>query len=117
MREQVADGQRFLAAGRELGPIFRHRGIQIESSLVDQPQRTDRSHALRRREEVHQAVALPGLRALGVRETSVEVDHGLALAGLDRHRDDFIVEAAGLLGGLGLGLGGSGEGVLVFPGS
>ena len=43
-----------------------------------------------------------------------EGDH--FLLDLDHHGDDLVVEAAGLLGGLGLLLGGGGEGVLLLAG-
>ena len=42
----------------------------------------------------------------------VLVDHDVALAGLDGEGDDLVVEAAGLLRGLGLVLAGDGEFVL-----
>ena len=46
----------------------------------------------------------------------VGIDHDVALAGLDRHRDDLVLEAAGLLRRLGLVLRGDGELVLLARG-
>ena len=46
----------------------------------------------------------------------VAVDDDVALSGLDRHRDDLVLEAPGGLGGLGLLLRAGGEGVLLVAG-
>jgi hypothetical protein len=46
----------------------------------------------------------------------VGIDHHVALAGRDRDRHDLVLEAAGLLGRLGLVLGGHREAVLLLPG-
>ena len=51
-----------------------------------------------------------------VADIFVGIDHRLTLAGLDRHGGDFILELAGLAGGLGLVLRGDGETVLVVAG-
>ena len=51
-----------------------------------------------------------------VADIFVLVDDGVALAALDRHGDDLVLEPAGLLGGLGLVLRGQREPVLVLAG-
>ena len=84
VREQVAHREFRFAPGLELGPVVRHRGIDIELAFFDKPQRAERCHPLRGGEDVDEAIALPGTRAGFVGVAGKQVDHGLAF---ERHAD------------------------------
>ena len=95
--EQPAHGDRSLVRLRELGPVARHRRVEVELALVCEPVRAERGHALRGREQVHDRVGRPGARAGRVRVAAPEVDHAPAVE-RDGHRGAELLGVRELLG-------------------
>jgi len=85
MTHQVAHLHGFLAAGRELGPVGGHRGMEVEFAPIGQHQGTEEGHRLGRRPDVDDGVLLPGGGLRLVDEASPDIDHRLA-AHHHRHR-------------------------------
>ena len=69
-----------LAVLGELGPVLRHRGIEVELAPVGQHQHADRGHGLGGGVDVDDGVSLPG-GAGGVGVASPDVDDELAVDG------------------------------------
>ena len=62
----VADGDRLLAIGGELGPVLGHRGVVVDESAVGQPVDHRRGDTLGGREHHRRRVGLPGVPATPV---------------------------------------------------
>src|SRR5439155_7092941 len=71
--EQLADGDRVLAGGGELGPAGGNRRVEVERALPGQAGRARGDQALADREHVHQGVRLPAAALLLVGPAAVEV--------------------------------------------
>src|SRR5262249_13781233 len=85
---QHAHGDPLLAGGRELPPVARYRGVEIEQAAVGEQVRAERGHRLRGREHVDDRVALPESPAGGVDVTAPEVDdHQAGDRGRERRPD------------------------------
>src|SRR5678816_3150879 len=79
MAEEITHWQLLFTGLAELGPIPRHRRIEIETALAHEPQRTDGGHALCRRVDVGDRVAGPRFGVLCICVPRPEVDHGLVV--------------------------------------
>ena len=113
--EQVAHQHALLAVGGELGPVARHRRVQVELAAVGQHQRDQERHGLGGRPHVGDGVALPGSGAGLVGPAAPDVDDQAAVlhdghrtahvrAGVDAgrerlgHAGEAVIEAAVDLG-------------------
>ena len=85
VRHQVPHEHVLLALGRELRPVVAHRRVHVQLAALDQQQRRQREHALRRRPAVDDRVLGPRGRALLVAVSAPDVDDGLPVE-IDRDR-------------------------------
>ncbi|MNG04934.1 hypothetical protein D3C84_881020 [compost metagenome] len=85
MAEQLAQGHGRFAGGGELGPVARHRRIQLQFAFGHQLQGGHGGKSLGAGEQVRQGVAVPGFGTILVGTARPEIDHGLA-ADLDAQR-------------------------------
>src|SRR5690348_9859829 len=74
MAQQIIYRNFFLARLCKLGPVLRHRGVQIELALIDQAMRAHRSQPLGGRIDIYDGVALPspGPRFIGVAAPQID---------------------------------------------
>jgi hypothetical protein len=100
MREQMPHRELPLPRRSELGPVPRHRSIQVQQTGVDQTQCTDGGHSLGGRVDVHQGVARPGPRPRGVRPARPEVDDRLSLDGDADRRPELVAALEGRCKGI-----------------
>jgi hypothetical protein len=64
---------------RKFWPVARHRRVKIKQTTFDQHVCTDRNHALRRRRDTHNRVAVPWPASGGVGVATPEVHDGVAI--------------------------------------
>jgi hypothetical protein len=88
--EQVPHLDVLLAVGGELRPVVADRRVHVELAALDQHQRGQRQHGLRRRPAVDDRVLGPRRRPLLVAVPAPQVDDGLPVE-VDGHRRPQLV--------------------------
>ena len=77
--QQIADRERVLSRLRELGPVAGDGSVEIQLAAIDEHQRAESGHGLRRRVDIDDGVLLPGAPAGLVGVPGPEVDHEFAI--------------------------------------
>jgi hypothetical protein len=89
MTQQIIYRNFVLARLRELRPVLRHRRVEIQHPLIDQPMRTNGRKPLGRRVHVDERIARPrlGLRLVGM--TTPKIDDGLSIKSSSNSRPNL----------------------------